>query len=113
MNDNRHQPRDPASVASHPPPAFGILVLLATGLMFVVIVLSAYIRLRHNGLGCAPWPDCYGDIVAPASTPAWATITHRLVASALGVVILTLALIALLRRCRGRRSRPTIEPRPA
>ena len=40
-------------------PAFYVAVL-ATALAFVVILLGAYTRLTHAGLGCPDWPGCYG-----------------------------------------------------
>lgn len=41
------------------------LALLATGLALVVILLGAYTRLTHAGLGCPDWPGCYGFISVP------------------------------------------------
>lgn len=35
-----------------------VLVNSSLLLVFVVIVLSAYIRLSNAGLGCAEWPAC-------------------------------------------------------
>jgi len=92
-------------------------------LLFVIVLvsLSAYLRLSHSGIGCADWPDCYGQIgdpavasqsissenayqriVAEASQPlAWATPLHRLVASVLGLLVVFLAVLA----CRQKKDR--------
>jgi len=43
------------------------LALFATGLALVVVLLGAYTRLTHAGLGCPDWPGCYGFISVPKS----------------------------------------------
>ena len=43
------------------------LALLATLLALVVVLLGAYTRLTHAGLGCPDWPGCYGFISVPKS----------------------------------------------
>ena len=84
-------------------------------LVLVLVSLSAYLRLEHSGIGCSPWPSCYGNIgsaAAPGGAAdtyarllqearqplAWATKAHRLVASLLGLLILSLSLLALLQK---------------
>jgi heme a synthase len=93
-------------------------------LVILLVSLSAYLRLSHSGIGCTDWPQCYGRIgAAPekaitaqeklkatgqnayrqlveqsAQPLAWATPLHRLVASALGLLVLTLALASVRRR---------------
>lgn len=72
----------------------------------VVVVLGAYTRLVHAGLGCPDWPTCYGHLWVPNSadeihaanqsfieTPVetdktWPEQIHRIFASHLGLVIL-------------------------
>jgi len=75
-------------------------------LVVILVSLSAYLRLAHSGLGCPDWPGCYGRIGEPPATTgqlvapdgaesvAWATPAHRLVASALGLLVLYLNLMA-------------------
>ena len=89
------------------------LARLALVLVVVLVAVSAYLRLAHSGLGCADWPACYGRI-GPAQTgnslapvvshdnPAlsWATPLHRLTASALGLVIVFLNVVALRQKRR-------------
>jgi hypothetical protein len=85
------------------------LALLATMLMLTVVAVSAYMRLSQSGLGCDGWPACYGtpsghnpsSLMSRASSGlAWARVTHRVVASAM--LVLVLGLVALTARHRPR-----------
>ncbi len=86
--------------------------LFAVILTLVVIVLGAYVRLSHAGLGCPDWPGCYGHLDVPATerevqlandayperpvetAKAWKEMIHRYVASLLGLVIVSILCIA-------------------
>lgn len=90
--------------------------LFATVLTVLVVVLGAYTRLTHAGLGCPDWPGCYGFIGVPMSehkqaiaearfpdapvevAKGWYEMIHRYFAGALGLVILGLAVHALRHR---------------
>lgn len=92
------------------------LSLFAFALAVVVVLLGAYTRLTHAGLGCPDWPGCYGFLGVPMSDQAqalaaarfpeaplevhkgWNEMVHRYFAGALGLVILGLAIQALRRR---------------
>jgi cytochrome c oxidase assembly protein subunit 15 len=70
-------------------------VLSAAGLIYLVIMLGAFTRLKDAGLGCPDWPGCYGAIMAPTASSAgidaskaWIEMIHRYVAGALGLLIL-------------------------
>ncbi|MBW0234744.1 MULTISPECIES: COX15/CtaA family protein [Pseudomonas] len=85
------------------------LALLATLLALLVVLLGAYTRLTHAGLGCPDWPGCYGFLSVPQSeaqlahaelhfpdTPVeadkgWSEMVHRYFAGALGLMIAVLA----------------------
>jgi cytochrome c oxidase assembly protein subunit 15 len=84
------------------------LVFAGVVLTFLVIVAGAYVRLEDAGLGCPDWPGCYGqllgvpDEVAEQAYPgapldkarAWKEMFHRYLAGALGVLILSIAVMA-------------------
>ncbi|UVE17886.1 COX15/CtaA family protein [Pseudomonas sp. LS44] len=94
------------------------LALIALLLAVLVVLLGAYTRLTHAGLGCPDWPGCYGFIAVPQSETqlahaelhfpeapveahkGWNEMVHRYFAGALGLLILALAGHALLRRGR-------------
>ncbi|SFL22290.1 COX15/CtaA family protein [Lysobacter sp. cf310] len=97
---------------------FHRIAWLAVALALCVIVFGAFVRLSNAGLSCPDWPTCYGraawptaaheasDHVATAIRPvevhkAWREQFHRMIAGLLGVLTLTLALLAARRRRYG------------
>ncbi|MDF2487990.1 MAG: hypothetical protein K0S77_612 [Pseudomonas sp.] len=92
------------------------LAVFATLLALLVVLLGAYTRLTHAGLGCPDWPGCYGFISVPNTqaqlahaelhfpdTPVeahkgWAEMIHRYFAGTLALVIAALAVQAVRRR---------------
>lgn len=97
------------------------LAVFATLLALLVVLLGAYTRLTHAGLGCPDWPGCYGFISVPKTeaqlahaelhfpdTPVeahkgWAEMIHRYFAGTLALVIAALAVQAVRRRSEGGR----------
>lgn len=90
-------------------------------LALCVISLGAYVRLSDAGLGCPDWPGCYGKLLgvpdshhevneAQAAFPhapveaakAWKEMIHRYLAGILGLVIATLAVLAVWPRRQDR-----------
>jgi len=106
------EPNEPARGKHIVSPGFTLLVSLSTLLVFVVVVLSAYLRLGDIGLGCEGWPDCFGSLGAaphgetgkslaeggPLLPQSLARTFHRLAATLLGLFVLGIAAVALLRR---------------
>ena len=92
---------------------------LACCLAVVVIMLGAWTRLVHAGLGCPDWPGCYGFLTVPQSetsiaianarfpeTPVdvakgWPEMIHRYAAGTLGLVVFGLAIAAIRHRRQG------------
>jgi len=69
------------------------LCFFATVFALIVVMLGAYTRLTHAGLGCPDWPGCYGEIIVPQTegiehTKAWTEMVHRYLAGTLGLMIL-------------------------
>ncbi|MHC5150301.1 COX15/CtaA family protein [Stenotrophomonas rhizophila] len=90
--------------------AWFALIMTASTIMF-----GSFVRLSDAGLSCPDWPTCYGRVTWPQHAEevigheaakirplethkAWREQVHRFLAGALGIEILTLALLATRRR---------------
>ena len=92
------------------------LTLLTLFLTFDLVLFGAFTRLTDSGLGCPDWPGCYGNAspvgaqtqiaAAQAAMPtgpvthgkAWIEMIHRYLATAVGVLILVLAVASWMPR---------------
>lgn len=95
------------------------LIIVATCFSLLVIALGAYTRLVHAGLGCPDWPLCYGHAWAPSSTneisqanlkfpdipvnltKTWPEMTHRYLASSLGLLCIFIVALGMAVKRRG------------
>ncbi|MGM9425614.1 COX15/CtaA family protein [Hydrogenophaga sp. MI9] len=94
------------------------LTLLTLFLTFDLVLFGAFTRLTDSGLGCPDWPGCYGSAsplgahapIAAAQqamptgpvthSKAWIEMVHRYLATAVGVLILVLAVASTVERHR-------------
>jgi len=96
------------------------LALLTLFLCFDLVLLGGFTRLSDSGLGCPDWPGCYGhaspigahDPIASAQAAvptgavthgkAWIEMAHRYSATAIGVLVVVLAALAIVELRRRR-----------
>lgn len=80
----------------HDHPRFSMLRRMAwvcVFLVFSIVTLSASIRLSTLGLGCTPWPQCYGQMSSAGSTGIEVMrVMHRVSA----VLLLPLLLVLVM-----------------
>ena len=93
---------------SAPTRGFRRLALVTLVLTFLLIVLGGVVRVSDSGLGCGPadsgfhgWPLCNGDVIPGASIHTAIEYAHRTVASTVGLLALSLLVLARRRRYRG------------
>ena len=93
-----------------------VLTLVTLFLTFDLVIFGAFTRLTDSGLGCPDWPGCYGSAspvgaqlhieAAQSAMPtgpvthskAWIEMIHRYLATGVGVLIMTLALVTWIAR---------------
>ncbi len=97
-------------------------------LTFDLIMFGAFTRLTDSGLGCPDWPGCYGHAnplqahasisAAEAAMPtgpvtvmkAWIEMTHRYLAMGVGVLIVSMVVIAWRGWLKSKRQDPQFSP---
>ncbi|CAN5458059.1 COX15/CtaA family protein [soil metagenome] len=86
------------------PNAFRRLALATSVATFVLILVGGVVRVSDSGLGCGPagsgfsgWPFCNGDVVPGLDLNAVIEYTHRALAGVVGLMMITLAVLAFRR----------------
>jgi len=91
-------PAQPAEPAASGLRRLALATLIAT---FALIVVGGVVRVSDSGLGCGPagsgfhgWPFCNGDVVPGVNLNSIIEYTHRVLAGAVGLMILALVVQA-------------------
>lgn len=90
---------------------FRKLALVTTLTTYFLIFVGGLVRVTGAGLGCPDWPKCFGSWIPPLSraqlpagfnpdtfnfTLAWIEYVNRLVGMVVGLLILSLAIMAII-----------------
>ncbi|MEK6230096.1 MAG: COX15/CtaA family protein [Actinomycetota bacterium] len=90
-----------------PSAAYRRLAFVTAAATFLLVIVGGVVRVSESGLGCGPagsglngWPFCNGDVVPGLDLNSVIEYSHRVLASAVGLLMIALAVLAW-RRYRG------------
>jgi len=86
--------------ASAPDTSFNRLAIATAGLTLATLVLGSYISNTEASLACNGWPLCNGSVIPSGDSAVGLHFLHRLLAGALGLMLLALIYLAFEDRRR-------------
>jgi cytochrome c oxidase assembly protein subunit 15 len=70
---------------------------VALGVLTLIVLTGAAVRLTGSGLGCPTWPKCYGNVYPPLRTHALIEFSNRVITAPVSIAA-GLAWLAAVRR---------------
>jgi len=70
------------------------MALLTVVATLILIGVGVLVRATGSGLGCPDWPTCHGGVLPPAEKHPLIEMSHRFTASAVGLLVIAVALMA-------------------
>jgi cytochrome c oxidase assembly protein subunit 15 len=80
------------------PERYTQVAAVALGMLTLIVLTGAAVRLTGSGLGCPDWPRCYGGVAPPLETHAWIEYGNRLLSGLVGISAVAAGLLAWRRR---------------
>ncbi|MCY3802470.1 MAG: COX15/CtaA family protein [Chloroflexi bacterium] len=71
------------------------VTLITIAASIVLVALGGVVRVTGSGLACPDWPLCQGQVLPPAERGTTLEFAHRLTATAVGSLVLGIALYSL------------------
>ena len=71
------------------------VTLITIAVSIVLVALGGVVRVTGSGLACPDWPLCQGQVLPPAERGTTLEFAHRLTATAVGSLVLGIALYSL------------------
>jgi cytochrome c oxidase assembly protein subunit 15 len=84
------------------PQRFTQLAWFTLGLLMVVVITGAGVRLTRSGLGCPDWPKCHGGTLPPANINSIIEYGNRVLSGLVSVVGIAVWIASYRRRPRRR-----------
>ncbi len=70
----------------------------ALGVLSLIVLTGAAVRLTSSGLGCPTWPKCYGRVYPPLQTHALIEFGNRVLSGLVGLGTAVAAVLAFTRK---------------
>ena len=80
----------------------GTVAILASVMVYTLMIIGAFVRASGFGLACPDWPTCRGQVIPEFTTPVIAEYTHRIAAALSTLLVLTTMVLAIRRHRKSR-----------